>query len=101
MKENHTSIDVFHRMQLIDDCNALAQAGVIRYNILLRMLQYFPQETEYGPLTVLNKISISLKNRLSGTFAEKYIYVSIKRNHPKLQKETLSIFPTPTILEIL
>ncbi|XP_017873368.1 PREDICTED: aminopeptidase N [Drosophila arizonae] len=55
-----------NRAQLIDDAYRFATSGRLSHNVLLQLLTYLPQETQYAPWSTVNSV-ISVFNRyLSG-----------------------------------
>ena len=49
LKQNMSSIHRINRAQIIDDAMNLARAGSLEYDIALKLVDYFKQETEYIP----------------------------------------------------
>lgn len=47
--QNHTSIDVLNRAQIVDDALNLARARGISYDLAFRILGYLGNETEFFP----------------------------------------------------
>lgn len=49
LSNNHTTIDVLNRAQIVDDALNLARAGEISYAQAFRIVDYLRNETEYYP----------------------------------------------------
>lgn len=49
-KEDHTSIHVLNKAQLLDDAFHLARYGVIPYHVPLNISKYLIKETDYVPI---------------------------------------------------
>jgi aminopeptidase N len=47
--ENHDGIHVLNRAQIIDDLFNLARAGVVKYQLVLEVVEYLKNETHYIP----------------------------------------------------
>lgn len=48
--ENFEKIHVINRAQIVDDAFNLARSGRLNYSVLLDVLEYVAQETDYVPL---------------------------------------------------
>lgn len=65
--EDHNSIPILNRVQLIDDSMDLANTGRLKYNVSLRLLTYLVAEDEYlawnTALVHLNYLKTMLSRR--------------------------------------
>ncbi|XP_019531218.3 aminopeptidase N [Aedes albopictus] len=64
---NVDSIHRLNRAQLIDDAYWLARSGRLDLEILMKLLTYLPNETEYAPWTAANNVLSYFNGKLRGT----------------------------------
>ncbi|XP_001662886.2 aminopeptidase N [Aedes aegypti] len=68
---NLSSIDRLNRAQLIDDAYWLARSGRLDIEVLMKLLTYLKDETEYAPWTAANNVLSYFNGKLRGTPAYK------------------------------
>ncbi|XP_044735757.1 aminopeptidase N-like [Chrysoperla carnea] len=89
--EDHNSIPVLNRVQLIDDSMDLANAGRLNYNVSLRLLTYLVAEDEYlawnTALDHLNYLKIMLSRRAVFGLFTKYIKQLVTPIYEKVSYE--------------
>ncbi|XP_062557614.1 aminopeptidase N-like [Armigeres subalbatus] len=64
---NHESIHRLNRAQIIDDAHWLARSGRLDLQVLMNLLPYLQDETEYAPWTAANTVLTYFNGKLRGT----------------------------------
>lgn len=82
---NLSSIDRLNRAQLIDDAYWLARSGRLDIEVLMKLLTYLKDETEYAPWTAANNVLSYFNGKLRGTPAYKDFTVSANQRHIHVQ----------------
>lgn len=67
--DEYNKIHLFNRAQLIDDSFHLAQAGLLKFDVALGIMNYVEKETDYIPWASVNRANTLLNRWLSGTTA--------------------------------
>ena len=49
LQEDHSSISVLNRAQLLDDCMNIARVGALSYKVAFEVTRYLRNEREYAP----------------------------------------------------
>lgn len=110
IKENHDSIHVMNRAQIVDDLFNLARGGVVKYETAIGIIRYIQTEKHYIPwLSAINNGLTFLSQRVSGdenqeTFAwfiqdlVKDIYDHLKFFEPSSSDRRTDIYNRVNIL---
>lgn len=82
---NVDSIHRLNRAQLIDDAYWLARSGRLDLEILMKLLTYLPNETEYAPWTAANNVLSYFNGKLRGTPDYENFTVGVDQLHLQIQ----------------
>ena len=101
LKEDHTTIHVVNRAQIIDDALNLARAGLLKYQLALDVTSYLHKENEYIPweaaLSGLQYLDVMLKQTTAYGDFKRYMRTLID---PLYYKIGYQMQPTDEHLDI-